>query len=173
MAVSRELAEVPGFPDAHAYLREAYARRLRRAGRNADHPRRVAHLLAADGQPDAVVVAGLLHDVLEDTDVTRRELADRFGTAVAGFVVALTQDESIAQYSDRKADLRRRSVGAGRDAAQVALADKIDKLASADRAPRPRKLRHYRATWKEVEARYGESALSRRLRDELARWPGP
>jgi (p)ppGpp synthase/HD superfamily hydrolase len=54
---------------AQAFLVEAYRTRRRRPGRTAEHPIAVSQLLADDGQPAIVVVAGLLHDVLEDTDV--------------------------------------------------------------------------------------------------------
>lgn len=46
------------------------------------HPVHVARLLALDGQPHVVVLAGVLHDVLEDFDAansqTRTELAEVF-----------------------------------------------------------------------------------------------
>ena len=86
-------------------------------------------------------------------------------------VEALTEDAGIPRYQDRKADLRRRTVEAGEATAVIALADKLDKVADVDRAPKRRKLAHYRATLEMVEAAYGSSPLSRRLRHELGRWP--
>ena len=83
----------------------------------------------------------------------------------------MTEDAGIPRYQDRKADLRRRTVEAGEATAVIALADKLDKVADADRAPKSRKLAHYRATLAAVEAAYGSSPLSRRLRQALDRWP--
>lgn len=43
------------------------------------HPIEVGWLLLCDGQPDEVIVAGLLHDVLEKATTTPAELRRRFG----------------------------------------------------------------------------------------------
>lgn len=87
------------------FLADAYRTRLRRAGKTVEHPIAVGELLADDGQPPTVVVAGLLHDVLEDTDVTRAELQKRFGADVTRLVQVLTQDTTIVKYGERKAAL--------------------------------------------------------------------
>jgi HD domain-containing protein len=172
-----ELALGPDAPptteidEARAFIEDAYARRLRRRARSVDHPVAVAELLAANGQPVRVVVAGLLHDVLEDTEVTPDELSERFGPEVVAVVNALTQDESAPEYAERKRRLRRKAVEAGHVSAAVALADKLAKLERADAPPRPRKLRHYRATLRAVEAAYGPSRLATRLGEHLEHWP--
>ena len=118
-----------------------------------------------------MTIAALLHDVLEDTDVTGQDLRARFGPDVARLVEAVTEDAGIPRYQDRKADLRRRTVKAGEETAAIALADKLAKVTDTDRAPKRRKLAHYRATLEAVEAAYGSTSLSRRLRQELDRWP--
>jgi guanosine-3',5'-bis(diphosphate) 3'-pyrophosphohydrolase len=165
------LAGISGAREALAFLAEAYDRRLRRRGRTIEHPIAVAELLAAEGEPAPVVLSGLLHDVLEDTDVTADELAERFGTEVASMVAALTQDPALSKYRPRKAALRRQVMGAGPAVAHVALADKLAKLGASQRRPRRRRLDHYRATLDDVEARFGPTPLGDRLRDQLARWP--
>jgi (p)ppGpp synthase/HD superfamily hydrolase len=131
----------------------------------------VARLLREDGQPPALVTAGLLHDVLEDTEVSAGELRDRFGPEVTRIVEALTQDPSISEYRERKAALRRQIVDAGADAATVALADKAAKIASLSSRPKEGQLEHYRATLEGIEERYGRSRLSERVRAELERLP--
>jgi (p)ppGpp synthase/HD superfamily hydrolase len=128
----------------------------------------VAQLLAAEGQPEHIVVAGLLHDVLEDTDVTEAELRFRFGSDVAVLVAALTQDTAHEAYRDRKAALRRQILDAGPQAATITIADKVTKLELAGQRPRKRRIAHYRATLEGVEERYGRAALSERLRELLA-----
>lgn len=165
------LVEVPGAVQAMDFIAGAYAGPLRRSARTAEHPVAVARLVADEGWSADVTVAALLHDVLEDTEVTAQELHERFGPDVARMVEAVTEDASIARYEDRKADLRRRTVEAGEATAAIALADKLDKVAGADRAPKRRKLAHYRATLEAIEIAYGSTPLSRRLRQELDRWP--
>jgi (p)ppGpp synthase/HD superfamily hydrolase len=139
-------------------------------GRTVEHPLAVGRLLAADGQPPEVVVAGLLHDVLEDTDVAADELAARFGPDVTRLVVALTQDAALEGYRARKAALRAKVLEAGPEAAMITLADKVAKLQLMSQRPRKRRLDHYAATLEGVEERYGRSPLSALLRELLARW---
>lgn len=170
MSLQYSLGDISGTDEAMAYIAEAYCTRLRRAGRGIEHPVEVARLLADDGQSPPIVVVGLLHDVLEDTDTTTRELEDNFGPETARLVSALSQDESIKTYRDRKEALRQQIIDAGREAALVSLADKAAKLRGLASPPPKRKLHHYRETLRAVESRYGHSRMSGRLREQLERW---
>jgi (p)ppGpp synthase/HD superfamily hydrolase len=118
-----------------------------------------------------VVAAGLLHDVLEDTEVTLAELRDAVAPEVVDMVRALTENASLASYAQRKAALRHQILEAGAEPASVSLADKVAKLLDLTDRPKVRKIRHYRATLDGVEQRYGASRLSEMLRRQLARWP--
>ncbi|HUA47993.1 MAG TPA: HD domain-containing protein [Solirubrobacteraceae bacterium] len=169
--MSEDLGQIPGVEPAIRFTQDAYHTRLRRRGRTVEHPLAVARLLAADGQSPRVVVAGVLHDVLEDTEVTGEELDGVFGAEIAGLVRALSQDPSITKYRRRKAALRTQILDAGPDAAAISLADKAAKLTSLDSRPAERKLDHYRATLSEIEQRWGPSRLSELLRAQLSRWP--
>jgi (p)ppGpp synthase/HD superfamily hydrolase len=165
-SVSGETADA----DDRAYLEEVYRSRQHSDGTSIEHPLAVARLLHDDGQPETVVRAGLLHDVLEDTEVTTAEVRERFGREVARLVEALTQDPAIADYDRRKAALREQVLAAGRDAATVALADKAAKLANEPERPQQARLDHNRATLEGIEQRFGPSPLSERLRAELERF---
>lgn len=75
------------------------------------------------------VIAGLLHDLIEDTDVTPDELAERFGTEVASLVLEVTDDKSLEKHA-RKA-LQVESAPAKSPRAQnLSTADKISNLRS-------------------------------------------
>jgi (p)ppGpp synthase/HD superfamily hydrolase len=91
------------------------------------HPLEVAASLRFAGEDDSVVAAGVLHDILEDTDAERQEVAERFGPEVAEIVDALTEDEAIDDYGQRKAALRERAREAGARVAVVFTADKLSK----------------------------------------------
>ena len=156
---------------ACVFLADAYRMRLRRAGKTVEHPIAVGELLTDDRQPATVVVAGLLHDVLEDTDVTPAELHTRFGPDIARLVEALTQDTAIVNYGERKAALRRQILDADPEAAIVCSPTRPRKLQSAEHRPKDRRMAHYQATLDGIEARYGRSRLSERLRAQLKRWP--
>lgn len=169
--MQRELVDIPGADAALAFLSETYRTRLRRQGRTVEHPIAVATLLAAEGQSSRVVVAGILHDVLEDTDATSDELNATVGADITRLVCALTQDSAIKKYRRRKAALRQQIIDAGPEAASVSLADKAAKLGSVRGRPAERKLEHYRETLRGIEQRYGSGHLSGLLREQLDRWP--
>jgi guanosine-3',5'-bis(diphosphate) 3'-pyrophosphohydrolase len=109
-------------------LDDAYRGVRTKAGKGAQHARDVASVLRAAGCPEPVQVAGLLHDVVEDTLWTVDDVATRFGSDVAGWVEALTEDDGIASYRRRKRALRDQIAAAGAPATDIALADKIASL---------------------------------------------
>jgi (p)ppGpp synthase/HD superfamily hydrolase len=93
-----------------------------------EHPRMVAATLAALDYDDATLAAALLHDVVEDSDTTVAELRAAFGDEVADLVAALSDDESIESYRDRKDEHRGRVAAAGGDALAIYAADKLTNL---------------------------------------------
>jgi hypothetical protein len=141
------------------------------------HPFEVALLLHAAGYRDEVVAAGLLHDVVEKGGVALDDLRDAFGPAVAGMVDALSEDETIADYEERKAELRRRAEAASDDVVAVFAADKVVKardlrlVAAADRMPAREvacKRGHYVASLEVLERRLPGHPFTDALRFELA-----
>jgi guanosine-3',5'-bis(diphosphate) 3'-pyrophosphohydrolase len=95
-----------------------------------DHPRVVAERLAEHGFPDEVLAAALLHDVVEDTETEVDELRARFGDQVAERVAAMTEDEAIEDYEERKAEHRQRVAEAGTEVLAIYAADKLTNLAT-------------------------------------------
>ena len=85
-------------------------------------------MLRAATTPDEVVAAAVLHDVIEDTGVSRDELEERFGPRVAALVSAVTEPSADGSYHDRKARLRDAVAGAEPDALAIYAADKVGKL---------------------------------------------
>jgi len=70
------------------------------------HPMVVAILLARAGADRDLVCAGCLHDVLEDTQVSRAELENEFGAEVARLVAAVTKDDELKRAPlERQAEL--------------------------------------------------------------------
>jgi ketosteroid isomerase-like protein len=98
------------------------------------HPVEVARLLYAAGYDDEVVAAGLLHDVLEQSDLTVAMLEARCGPRVARLVAALTEPPLDGDFAERKAALREQIAGSGADAEAIFAADKVAKSASLRRA---------------------------------------
>lgn len=71
------------------------------------HPIAVAAELAKLKSPADVIAAGLLHDTVEDCDVTAQEVADRFGEPVAQMVDGVTKLAQIDTVLDMRGSERR------------------------------------------------------------------
>jgi (p)ppGpp synthase/HD superfamily hydrolase len=139
------------------------------------HPVEVACLLHEAGYSDEVVAAGVLHDVLEDTEAELGDLEERFGPAVAWLVASVSDDPSIEDEAKRKAALREQVAHAGERAAAVFAADKVSKarelriragLGRFRRKDEPR-IEHYRASLEMLEELMPGHDLVDRLRAEL------
>jgi (p)ppGpp synthase/HD superfamily hydrolase len=91
-----------------------------------EHPMQVAALLDEQGYGDEkVLAAALLHDVVEDSETTLDELREKFGGEVSGLVGAMTDDEDIDDYRERKAEHRERMAAAPVEAMAIYGADKL------------------------------------------------
>jgi guanosine-3',5'-bis(diphosphate) 3'-pyrophosphohydrolase len=93
-----------------------------------EHPRMVAATLAARDYDEATLAAALLHDVVEDSDTTVEELRAEFGDEIADLVAALSDDESIESYRDRKDEHRGRVADVDGDALAIYAADKLTNM---------------------------------------------
>jgi len=66
------------------------------------HPIAVARIVAEIGLDEVSLVAALLHDAVEDTEITLTDVEARFGSEVAGIVDGLTKLERL-QFDSREA----------------------------------------------------------------------
>lgn len=90
-----------------------------------DHPVAVAECLAERGFADEVLTAALLHDVVEDSELTVEDIRDRFGEWIAELVRILSEDALIEPYELRKGEHRDRVAAAGPEALAIYAADKL------------------------------------------------
>lgn len=90
-----------------------------------EHPIAVAELLAEQAYPEEVLAAALLHDVVEDTDMTVEDIRERVGGPVAELVEILSDDPSIESYAERKREHRDRVDAADDGARAIFAADKL------------------------------------------------
>ncbi len=92
------------------------------------HPLAVCELLAATGAGEPVLVAALLHDAVEDSELRLGDVVEGFGVEVGELVAALTEDETIDEWEPRKDGLRAQVAAAGEPAAAIYAADKLTNL---------------------------------------------
>ena len=69
-----------------------------------EHPLRVGSVVSYHQGTQNQVIAGYLHDVVEDTDKTIEDVAEKFGDEVAHIVAALSEDKSLPTWKERKLD---------------------------------------------------------------------
>ncbi len=112
--------------------RRAHAGQLRRGSDGLafiEHPLAVAEHLVKHRYGDEVIAAALLHDVVENSEIGIDEIRSRFGDVVADLVAALTEDETIPSYEERKEEHRRRVAEADPAALAIFAADKLTNVA--------------------------------------------
>jgi GTP pyrophosphokinase len=89
-------ADLKEIERAYRFAEEHHAGQTRLSGEAfIEHPLAVAQVLADLGLDTTTLQAALLHDTVEDTEVTLEELDERFGPEVARIVDGLTKLESI------------------------------------------------------------------------------
>jgi len=145
--------------DAIRFAAEAHRRQSRKDGRTPYivHPVAVLRRLSSDlGVEDAdLLCAAVLHDVIEDSTVTREELELRFGVRVAGWVQELTVPPGLhgpAVPDEKKTEALVRDVGRmSWEAVLVKLCDRWDNLRDMANAPwGPKKRENYRSQTREI-----------------------
>lgn len=96
-----------------------------------NHPADVAFLLAkhTDGKDVNLIIAGLLHDVVEDTDGTLEEIEREFNKDVAFLVSEVSDDKSLPK--ERRKELQIEHAAHASDRGKMLkIADKIVNLTS-------------------------------------------
>jgi (p)ppGpp synthase/HD superfamily hydrolase len=124
------------------------------------HLTEVARLLAeaTDGADPRLVIAGLLHDTLEDTATTTGELRERFGEDVASLVLEVTDDKKLDRVERKRLQVEQAPSKSLR-ARMIKIADKTANLRSLHESPpvgwSPRRRADYVAWARDVVAACG------------------
>ncbi len=94
-----------------------------------NHPIQVAETLWTLGKinDNNTLIAGLLHDILEDTPTTPEEIRTQFGPDILGLVKELTDDKTLPKAERKQQQIDNASHKSQR-AKQIKLADKICNL---------------------------------------------
>jgi len=88
---------------AFAFSLEAHRNQTRLSGEPfIIHPLAVAHIVADLKMDENTIVASLLHDVLEDSEVTEEELKEKFGEEITNLVKGVTKLSRGFSYSSRE-----------------------------------------------------------------------
>lgn len=131
----RELPITERYPDevwrAANYAAEAHEGQTRKLSGNhfIEHPFEVLELVRGVTDDIPTLQAAILHDTVEDTEVTFAELRARFGAETELIVWGVTKDDTIKNKPEQKlAYLQRLRFEAPAASVIVALADKLHNL---------------------------------------------
>ena len=99
------------------------------------HPLEVAVIIGTMTNDPELLAAGVLHDTVEDTPVTARDILDNFGERVAYLVARETEDkrpgqDPAATWKIRKEESLEELRNSGTDVKMLWLGDKLSNLRS-------------------------------------------
>src|SRR3990170_889004 len=103
MATVAELRKTSELIDrAYKFAERAHEGQKRRTGAPYfSHILATAEILAEWGMDEQTIAAGLLHDVVEDTDVTDNDLQKEFGKEISGLVNGVTKLGTVKYRGDK------------------------------------------------------------------------
>jgi len=166
--------DVARLTEAYRFSGAAHAGQKRQSGEPyVSHPLAVAEILAdwrLDGQ---ALVAALLHDVMEDTSVTKAEISDTFGKPVADLVDGVSKLDKIEFQSAEDAqaeNFRKMLLAMARDVRVILikLADRLHNMRTLDAvvpAKRRRVARETMEIYAPIANRLGLNSLFHELQE--------
>jgi GTP pyrophosphokinase len=119
---------------AYITARGAHQHQLRGSGESyINHPIAVAKIVADIGLDDISLAAALLHDAVEDTEITLEEVERNFGKEVASIVDGVTKLERLqfdSKEAQQAATMRKMLVAMARDirVLVIKLADRLHNM---------------------------------------------
>jgi GTP diphosphokinase / guanosine-3',5'-bis(diphosphate) 3'-diphosphatase len=135
------------------------------------HPIAVAKILAAMHMDANTIIAAILHDVIEDTGVKKKEIADQFGTQVADLVDGvskLARFDFKTKAEAQAANFRKMMMAMARDIRVIIikLADRLHNMRTLGHVP-PDKRRRIAKETLEIYAPIANRLGMRSFRDEF------
>jgi (p)ppGpp synthase/HD superfamily hydrolase len=137
------------------------------------HPIRVGLILLNElGVNDPVpVIIALLHDVMEDSDITEAEIESRFGTKVAHAVKVLTKKKDYGLSKEERDRLYIENLSeADPVIRRIKLSDRLDNVRGLHRSPDPGKRRKYWQETRDVYLPFARTSGEDYIYEALSKW---
>jgi GTP pyrophosphokinase len=159
---------------AYELAADAHRQQVRRSGESyIHHPLAVARIVADLGLDDITVAAALLHDAVEDTDVTLTDVAAEFGPDVAGIVDGVTKLERVqfdSKEAQQAATMRKMLVAMAKDVRVliIKLSDRLHNMSTLAALPASKQERIARETidiYAPLAHRLGMQDMKQQLED--------
>lgn len=97
------------------------------------HPKGVARMIEALTKDEDMIIAALLHDIVEDCDVSIKDIDCQFGENVAHYVDGLTSDKQICKSKGKANYLMTKMLILDANTFIIKLADRLDNVRYMDR----------------------------------------
>ena len=167
---------------AFKFANKAHRGQKRKSGHDfIVHPVEVAYHLARLELEPNVIVAGLLHDVIEDTNITSKEIEKKFGIEVSKLVNSLTKlnitEDNVNEHLENK-NLRNFLVSMAEDVrgAIIKLADRlhnVETLQYLDKEKREKIAKETLSIHAPIAEKIGMNDFKWRLEDESFKYLMP
>jgi guanosine-3',5'-bis(diphosphate) 3'-pyrophosphohydrolase len=166
----------------YEFSEAAHAGQIRRSGEPyISHPLAVAGILADLRLDVETIATGLLHDTVEDTEVTIEDIQEKFGGVVAHLVDGVTKITQLNFKNTQEKqgeNIRKMIVAMGKDirVVLVKLADRLHNMRTLNHMPYAKQLRIANETleiYAPLASRLGISSLKVELEDLSFRFANP
>ena len=137
---------------AYEYAKSHHGDQLRKSGEPyIIHPIQVAYILATLELDESTICAALLHDVVEDTDVTNEDIKKQFGEEIAEMVAGVTKLSNMQFTSveeQQVEDYRKMFLAMGKDIRVIILklADRLHNMRTLKYLKRDRQIANAKET---------------------------
>jgi len=167
---------------AYVYAMKAHGNQKRASGAPYfSHPLEVAAILAEMRLDDATIATALLHDTIEDTDVTRTEIDTLFGAEIGTLVDGLTKIKKldlVTKKAEQAENFRKLILAISSDirVLLVKLADRLHNMRTLEHMkPAKRKIiaEETMDIYAPLAGRMGMQWLREELEDHAFRWLNP
>ena len=159
---------------AYEMARSAHASQNRSSGElYINHPIAVARIVADLGLDETSIVAALLHDAVEDTEITLADVESNFGIEVATIVDGVTKLERLhfdSKEAQQAATMRKMLVAMARDlrVLMIKLADRLHNMRTIAAVPHEKQQRIAQETldiYAPLAHRLGMQEIKQQLED--------
>jgi GTP pyrophosphokinase len=167
---------------AYVYAMRAHGTQKRASGAPYfSHPLEVAAILTDLKLDDATIVTALLHDVIEDTDATRAEIDQLFGSEIGALVDGLTKIKRldlVSKQAEQAENFRKLLIAISSDirVLLVKLADRLHNMRTLEHMKPESRRRNSEETleiYAPLAGRMGMQALRDELEEHAFRWLNP
>ena len=159
---------------AYEMARAAHANQNRSSGElYINHPIAVARIVADIGLDEVSIVAALLHDAVEDTEITISDVESNFGSEVSAIVDGVTKLERLqfdSKEAQQAATMRKMLVAMARDlrVLMIKLADRLHNMRTIAAVPHEKQQRVAQETldiYAPLAHRLGMQEIKQQLED--------